>query len=202
MRYLFPTYCPLCRSTVAKGFICALCADELSYCHQALFRRAQLECHAVFHYTAAIQHMLMQLKFSHKLIYTRFLGNELARALRIFYTSPPLLLLPVPLHNLRLKERGFNQVLEIAKVAAKQLNIRIDKNSIVRTKYTKAQTECTLSERKQNIKNAFSMYHTPASSSIILLDDVITTGSTVRECYNILKSENRQVDIWCIAKAD
>lgn len=157
---------------------------------------------ALFDYTFPIDHMITQLKFHEKLIYAKLFGQLLTQKIIQHYKDIPLpaLIIPVPLHKKRLQERGFNQALEIAKPISKKLNLKIDKTSCIRKKYTAAQSSLSATERKQNIKHSFELIHPITASHIAILDDVITTGETTRELSEILKNHGvKKIDLWCCA---
>ena len=96
-------------------------------------------------------------------------------------------LVPVPLHQLRKAERGFNQSNYIASSISKELDINAKKNVLRRVKYTETQTNLSLSEREKNIADAFNVKHEKSieNKSFLLVDDVITTGATIRECGKV-----------------
>lgn len=107
----------------------------------------------------------------------------------------------VPLHPKRQNWRGFNQSELVAKLLAQKLGLRYE-SLLKRIKYTKPQVGLLGSARKQNIKGAFSLY-TPYSlphTNIILIDDVWTTGSTLRECTYILKRGGAK-QVWALTLA-
>jgi competence protein ComFC len=99
-------------------------------------------------------------------------------------------IVPVPLYPTKQKKRGYNQAEILAKDLGKKFNIPV-KNLLKRIRDTKAQVELKTKERKVNIKGAFSIIHNSEfminNSSIFLIDDVVTTGSTLLECANVLK---------------
>lgn len=158
--------------------------------------------HAVFQYTETIRQAIMALKFGHELHHTRLLGHLLSQCLKQHYSKLPELIIPVPLHKNRLRERGFNQVLEIAKEVKKELNIPIDKYSVSRHKATTPQAQCTQSQRRENVRAAFTNSKPIMATHIILLDDVITSGYTLHNCRRCIKlASSQQIDYWCLAKA-
>lgn len=100
-----------------------------------------------------------------------------------------MLMVPVPLHPRKLRRRGFNQSLILAKKMAPILNSKLDFLSFRRIKYTKSQTGLNMDERRRNVKNAFELTDGRhyKRKGIILVDDVATTGNTMNECARILK---------------
>src|SRR5262249_26862055 len=120
----------------------------------------------------------------------------------VWYINSPLpqLIVPIPLHCARLRERGFNQALEIAKPIARSFNLPIDKTP-QRTKYTQAQSGLSAQARKQNVDYAFSFSRMYTGLSIAVIDDVVTTGHTVREFCKTLKQNGAEhITIWCCAR--
>ncbi len=109
---------------------------------------------------------------------------------------------PVPLHRRRLKARGFNQSLLLARVVSSDLGTRLDYLSLVRKRHTMAQTGLGKEERRKNVKDAFSVLN-PAvveDQEILLIDDVLTTGHTLNECAKTLKTAGANAVI-CLALA-
>jgi len=98
-------------------------------------------------------------------------------------------IIPVPLHGKRLRERGFNQSALIAKGISKRLHRPLLINTLIRTRYTTPQVNLTAREREKNIKGAFSVIDGEdiQGKDIMLIDDVFTTGATVRECSKVLR---------------
>ncbi len=98
-------------------------------------------------------------------------------------------LVSIPLHKKKLKQRGFNQAEEIAKELSENLKLPVFNNILIKTKQTPAQVELEKGEREKNIKNVF-LCQEPESminKKILLVDDIFTTGSTMEECARILK---------------
>lgn len=110
-------------------------------------------------------------------------------------------LIPVPLAKKRLTERGFNQ----AEVLARSLELAPVLNCLVRTRETKPQFDLKLKERQENVRGAFSISHDPYpiihNTSVCLVDDVATTGSTLAECAKVLKKSGaKKVYAICVAR--
>jgi len=114
------------------------------------------------------------------------------------------LLIPVPLHTLRLKERGFNQALILARHIAHKFFLPLDFTTLKRSVDTKPQVNLGRSERVKNIKGAFDLAHKEKirGKKILLVDDVYTTGSTVRECTRVLIEKGaKEVSVLTLARA-
>jgi ComF family protein len=159
---------------------------------------------ALFHYQKPIDNFITALKFANKLIYAKILGELLASKLISHYSESqrwPEVIIPVPLHNKRLRERGFNQSLEITRPIAKKLKIPTDFKSCYRTRNTQAQAQISFKERQKNLINAFAVKHNFRANHIAIVDDVMTTGSTVGELSETLRQHGVQIiDIWCCAR--
>lgn len=99
-------------------------------------------------------------------------------------------LIPVPLHKAKLRERGYNQSELICKGISEVTKIPTETTILKRTKHTQSQTHLSLEERKQNVSGAFMVEqkhkHLLSGATVILVDDVITTGSTINECAKVL----------------
>ena len=113
-------------------------------------------------------------------------------------------MLPVPLHPRRLRERGFNQALVLARILSRTYHIPLDRENLIRTRWTQSQVGLSERERKDNVRGAFAVLHTAriTGSTILLLDDIYTSGSTVDECSKVLINAGaRKVDILTLARA-
>lgn len=156
---------------------------------------------ALFCYEDIIVKLITGLKFHQELNVAKLLSHLFCEHIINEKVTVPDIIMPVPLHKKRLKERGYNQAVEIAKPIAKKFNIPLLINACVRIRYTKPQIEMPSELRKQNIKNAFEIKKSIAGLSIAIIDDVMTTGNTVNELSKMLmKSGAKQVEIWCIAR--
>jgi len=120
-------------------------------------------------------------------------------------TFPHLdLVVPVPLHRKKLKERGFNQAELLAKVIARHLNLKLVKNSLGRIKPTRVQAKLSKRERIENMRKAFLVKNAEEfrGRSVLLVDDVYTTGTTVNEIAKILKrTKAKEVYVFTLARA-
>ncbi len=114
------------------------------------------------------------------------------------------LLMPIPLHPKRLRERGFNQSVILAKEISKRFNISLDFMTLRRHVYTEPQISLGKREREVNVRGAFSVTD-PAKikgQEIILVDDVYTSGSTAKECARVLmKNKAGRVAVLTLARA-
>ena len=157
----------------------------------------------LFQYQTPIDHLIKGLKFQQRLTYAKVLSELFAQQLDSYYQrhQQPECIIPMPLHKTRLRERGFNQAVEIAKPISKKLGIKLDRKSCIRTRATQAQTQIPAKERERNVKNAFYIKPEFAAKHVAILDDVVTTGHTITELSNALKKAGvEKIDIWCCAR--
>ncbi len=111
-------------------------------------------------------------------------------------------IIPVPLHWWRLLRRGYNQSLLLAKALAKKRNEKLDFDSLVKTKASKAQSSLSKTERLKQLKMAFRLKSPEKfkDKTILLVDDVYTTGSTLQECAKVLKQADAEVFAFTLAR--
>lgn len=109
----------------------------------------------------------------------------------------PHLIVPVPLHRSRLRQRGFNQAVLLGRVISKRLSLPMAPDTLIRTRPTEPQIELSAAERRLNVKGAFTVGRADsvAGKRILLLDDVMTTGSTMDECAKELKKSGAEAVI-------
>jgi len=167
---------------------------------------------APFRYAYPLDGLITRFKFHHDLaagvLLADLMGDALATECSAATASTaaparPDGLVPVPLHARRLRERGYNQSLELAKRLAPALALRIDADALVRRRATAAQSDLDAAERRRNVRDAFVA--DPArvrDRHIALVDDVATTAATANECAHALKTAGaRTVTILVIARA-
>ena len=119
-----------------------------------------------------------------------------------YRAGKPDLILPVPLHKSRYRQRGFNQAIEIGRTVAGKLQIPLDLTSCKRHRDTPHQSQLSAKKRRKNLKNAFSVIKPIHARHIAILDDVMTTGSTAHELAYVLKKAGvSRVDVWVCARA-
>lgn len=194
--------CPICERMAVGGITHPLCRGRLSL--DGLWSLGV--------YQNPLKRAIQKLKYK----YVRELGDELVILLINYWARcSPLLLdqikrdsgkgwlvIPVPLHWQRQNWRGFNQSSLLAKSLAKRLGLEY-KEVLKRVKNTKSQVKLDSFARRQNIKNAFLLVDKKedlSSKSVILVDDVWTTGATLRECCRELKKA-RAKKVWALTLA-
>lgn len=209
--------CAACRADFqANERCCARCALPLALpaalCGECLKREPSFDAaYAPYVYGHPLDHLLTQLKFGHSLAAGRVVTELWIDALRDglargAIASLPEVLIPVPLHAQRLRERGYNQALELARPLTHAFGIALAPGLLARTRATPAQAELDAKTRRKNLHGAFE-FHLPKGqsappSSAVLLDDVMTTGATLAECARMLKRGGvSRVEVWAFARA-
>jgi ComF family protein len=223
--WLLPRLCPACGDPAGPGReLCPGCENALPTLLHACPRCAMPYEHpdthgvcgacqkrppaftrsiAAYRYAPPIDHFIRELKFHQQLGLAHLLGTRLAQRLQQ-ETRRPDLILPVPLHLTRLRERGYNQALEIARPIARLLDIPLATRSLQRVRATTPQTGMAVAARRKNVRGAFALQPgaTLNNLHVALVDDVMTTGSTVRAAAQCLQAAGvRDIEIWVIARA-
>jgi ComF family protein len=191
--------CPSCFSKIKfiKAPLCVCCGipfsstDESNHlCGNCLISKPSYSfARAVGYYEATFLEAIHKFKYQGKIAVGKIMGRLMAE-----YDYPSLslseftLIIPVPLHVKRLRERGFNQSVILAREIAKKFLIPLDFLTLKRYIYTNSQIHLGKKEREENVRGAFEVTHPEKISDkkIILVDDVYTTGSTVKECTRVL----------------
>lgn len=217
----FPDLCAVCkmRLTEAEQHICLNCLSLLpktSYHLQPDNRLEQffagripfqrIAAYAYFVKGGSIQNIIHELKYSNNPKIGNFIGELAGENIKgSAFVSTIDYLVPVPLHPKRLKQRGYNQSLEICKGIADKINIPIDTTTLIRTVNNQSQTKNSRFDRWKNVEDIFTLtsHEKFKDKHIVLVDDIITTGSTLESCAKeILKSEGCKVSIFAIGTAN
>lgn len=149
--------------------------------------------------------LIHALKFRHRLAAASVLGALLAQSLARLSQDSPQCLLPVPLHPRRQRQRGFNQSMEIARPISVRFDIPIAPRLARRRRHTPAQTGLVGAKaRRRNMRGAFAVEKASIAglSHVAIIDDVVTTGATVRSLALTLKSAGiSRIELWSVARA-
>lgn len=214
---LFSSQCVLCAAPAKRGKdICQACFDALPWhtaahclqcgllsnhpiCGHCLKEPPDFDAtHAALRYEFPLDALMQQYKYASALQTAHLFAGIMGTHHTMQHID---VIIPMPLHPQRLKERGFNQSLEIAKLLAKQSNIALDYTSCTRTKYTPPQASLPLKERVKNIKGAFACSADLAGKRIAIVDDVMTTGASLNELAKTLKKAGAQhIECWVVAR--
>jgi len=176
MQFISEPYCLRCGKPT-KGE--KVCMDCFIHPHKLLRTRA------LGVYTGVLASLIHLLKYTRRLSLAARLGKMMSKlVIEDNFLSKAQLIVPVPLHPTRMRERGYNQSELLAKNIGEYLNIPMSKKSLLRVRNTKSQTRLAPEKRRENVKGAF-MVKGPehvANKHILLVDDVFTTGATLDEC--------------------
>lgn len=153
-------------------------------------------------YEYPVDHLLRAFKFHGRLVYGRTLAELLAQRLRAARCNPwPELLIPVPLATARFRERGFNQAIEIGTVLEDKLKIPLRADIVRRTRHTREQSGLEARERRKNLRGAFAVERKSLAKHVAIVDDVITTGSTMNELARTLRRAGAErIEAWALAR--
>ncbi|WP_421900585.1 ComF family protein [Maridesulfovibrio sp.] len=192
--------------------ICMVCGEELN--SPDADKRACISCQTVprnfsrlyFHsiHQELLREMILGWKFNNQYgynaIFRQFISDLCADLPEI---SQPDLIIPVPLHPSRLRERGFNQSMILARYAASALKVDLSDHALIRARKTIPQTKLSGAERRTNLHTAFTAAPSlVAGKHILLMDDVYTTGSTVDECSRtLLEAGASRVEVMTLSRA-
>ena len=223
-RFLFPGSCMICRRDTTSGRdLCHHCATQLP-CNSRACRRCALplpagskagalcggcQTHtrpydrviAPWLYDGEIRHLHLAFKFERRLAAGRLLADLLCDTIEERQLQLPELLVPVPLHPSRVRERGFNQATELARILSRRLDIPVDQFCIRRRKATAPQSGLNKSARRDNIRGAFALQGELEASHVAIVDDVMTTGMTIEQVAKVLRRGGiGRIDVWVIAR--
>lgn len=158
-------------------------------------------CHAAFRYEDPLPALVGGLKFHGRLNLLRLMGLLLASSLRASGLDLPDAIVPVPLHPRRWRQRGYNQAYELARVVGAALHVQVGERCCARVLATPPQAELDRKARSRNLYGAFRATVDLDGMHLAILDDVVTTASTVSELARVLRrAGSRRVDVWTIAR--
>ncbi|NTW06840.1 MAG: ComF family protein [Syntrophaceae bacterium] len=190
IRLITGSLCPICGlpflDSPAESHICGDCMQSQPY-----YSRAR----AVAGFESIIMDAIHKFKYGRNISTGSALGSFMAGfSFPDFDFSEYSLFIPVPLHIKRLRERGFNQSLLLAKEMGKKYKLPVNFSLLKRCNFTLTQTGLNRAEREKNIKGAFAVTdkNKIAGECVILIDDVYTTGSTINECARVLLKAGAQ----------
>ena len=158
-----------------------------------------------FIYGQPLEWMIGQLKFNDKQMFAPLLSELMCLNVPSRVTTAPMpdVIVPMPLHPARLKQRGFNQSTLLAKPLSEYLGITLDTSACRRIKNTEHQTGKTAQQRRQNIRGAFEVQQGLNYKHVVVLDDVVTTASSVSELtITLLRQGVERVDVWSLSRAE
>ena len=159
---------------------------------------------APYHYRSIIKQWILELKFHHSIIRAKHLAQVFQIHLDFFYNgiNRPSLIIPIPLHRKRLRQRGYNQTSLIAKALSHVLSIPSSNDHLARRYYSMPQTSLSIEQRRCNVRDCFVATPNSLPRHVALLDDVMTSGHTLNAASQALKQCGVEtIDCWVIARA-
>jgi ComF family protein len=190
--FAFGQDCALCGAAGDAELVCAPCRE-------ALPASRDRECVAPFEYRYPIDRLVRRFKFAGDLAVGRWLALQLVTRARD--SARPDLLVAPPLAAGRLRERGFNQALEIAKVVGRELDIETPIAALAKPRETASQPGLARRERFRNLRGAFVARRRFDGAHVAIVDDVVTSGATSGSVASLLlEAGARQVSVWAIAR--
>ncbi len=218
MRFLPAQPCLLCGTNSHDGLCCAACDDDLhrlsaehcpicalpspagSICGHCLKQPPPFDhTVAAFGYRFPLDKLIQALKYRERLILVGFLAEALLQRI----TTQPDCIVALPLHPVRLRERGFNQSLLLAQHVSRRLDIPLIQNACKRIRNTQPQSSLPWKERDKNMRQAFACISDAkmCGKHIAIVDDVMTTGASIGELARVLKQAGAtEVSAWVIAR--
>jgi ComF family protein len=183
-------HCPICARPTPNREVCGICLRlQPQFDHTV----------AAFSYDFPVDKLIRALKFHENLVLVNFLSDALIRRV----DSRPDRLVALPLHPTRLRERGFNQSLLLARRISSQLDIPMLPDACERVRNTPPQSSLPWKERDKNMRQAFVCNPDAdiRDKHIAIVDDVITTGASMGELARVLKQSGaREVSAWVVAR--
>lgn len=197
---IYPPKCIFCQQLLnhdAVLHICSNCYGKLPFMEQAVIPTSQEGedgcCDgaiSVFHYTGMVKESLIRFKFYNKPSYYRTYARLIAdRLSKITGKEQYDIVMSVPLHRHKEFSRGYNQAYLISRALSRELGLPEASRLLRRYRYTENQSLLDKQKRHQNVKGAFDVLSPRKvnGKSILLVDDILTTGSTLEECSRMLK---------------
>ena len=208
---LFPRRCPVCGQIImpkgnlicpgcirklswVRGPVCKCCGKEIisetaEYCSDcAIHPRSFSNGMALLNYNEISAPSLAKIKYHNHREYLDFYAEAIIRRYGNFFARhKEAVLVAVPVHPVRLRSRGFNQAGELAVRLGRLSGLSVNETILIRTRKTAPQKELGPEERLRNLRKAFAVRKSTLPATVILIDDIYTTGSTIEACTRVLK---------------
>lgn len=213
-----PWVCPGCWDDIAYlgPPVCYQCGEPLSAppegiqspmhrCGTCLLQPPVFDqARAIGLYRGALRQIIHAMKYQPIYGLTRPLAKLLQQQFSAYWTENiPDILVPVPLHCRRLRQREFDQALALARYLSRGVGIPCEAEALVRQRYTESQVGLNVTERDQNVRGAFDVQHPQSvrGKTVLLIDDVYTTGATAKACAQVLRQAGAErVNVYTLAR--
>ncbi len=197
---ILPARCEYCGTPGAA--VCAPCVHDLPWNLQNQPHEHIDHVFAAFRLQAPVQAQIHALKYQSAFRHAQILGTLMARRIAARPETLPQILIPVPLHASRLRSRGFNQSLEIARAIHRALDLQLLPQAARRIRDTEDQIGKSAVERRRNVRGAFEITRSLDELHVALLDDAMTTGATLTELAKLCRAAGAaRVEAWALAQA-
>lgn len=187
--YIQPCY--FCKSTKDDNIICKRCYNKIHFMPPAVFREySNVKIYACCLYDETIKHLIRDLKYNKQKKLAPLHAKIMFEYWQQLNINEDFIILPVPIHKLRQKERKYNHMDLVADEFSKLTKYKVIKNFVVRIKDTKKQYNLSKSERRKNIKNAFELNlnkQIDKNAKLLIIDDITSSGITFEEIIKTLK---------------
>ena len=210
LNFIFPPVCGICGKTDDK-YICSKCFDRLKIYEKVktdTYEDKYFKTHFwIYEYKDEIRKRIIDYKFNDKsYIFRTFVELIESNSKAVEYINSFDVIVPVPIHKKRLKQRGYNQCELIAKALSKSMvNLTYANKILIKKRNITPQSTLNKAERTSNIQGAYQLLDAQRydlkSKRILIFDDIYTTGSTVNECAKVLKKlTNEKIGVFTLAK--
>ena len=226
--FILPPRCPLCSRPIESPdphSLCSSCLSEVTFIGPPFcikcgipFASQEEESHlcgqclagmntfgmarALCTFSGSARAAIHAFKYQNRTYFAKTLTGLIERSPFPFHIDQYDRLVPVPLHRNRLRHRGYNQCLLLAREMGHRYRVPVDEKVLKRIRDSAPQIELMGAKREENVKGVFSLEGDPEGKTILLVDDVLTTGATVNECTRVLlKGGARKIDVFTVARA-
>lgn len=208
INYVYPKVCGFCNKIISEEYTCKNCQENLKYMYESERQLVSVNKNydvlvCAYKYKGIVRNKLLQYKFKNKKYLYSSLSERLIKLLKKYLNEIDIVV-PVPIHFFRDFSRGYNQSLLIAKFISQEMKLTLRNDIIKKVKNTVPQSMLTATRRKKNAYNAYKINKASLlkGKTILLIDDIYTTGATVNECSRVLKENGvKKVIVATIAKA-
>ena len=227
LEYIFLPTCGVC-GKLGEGYLCERCKNELSK-YRILEREnsdilvnlenkftvdinnpeisnfsSRIEKIHIFEYKEIIRKLILQYKFNDKSYLYKTFSEFIVKNKKAFdFIKSYDIIIPVPIHKIRMRERGYNQSELIAKELAEKAGIELYSDVLIKVKNNKVQSTLGAEEREKNTKNVYKLINLQKiyNKKILIFDDIYTTGATINSCIQeIKKGKPSQIAVLTLAK--
>lgn len=190
--------CIICKGkldTESAYGICSVCLQEISFTENKRWMQASyttedgrgIRMFSAVAYKGEIKKLIYALKYKHN----TYLSREMAEVMKDFLLAEAIdydIIIPVPLYHKKKRRRGFNQAALLAKYLGSKTGVEVDVSNLIRTRNTRIMHQLSRMDRRENVRGAFQLKKPNEifNKSVLLIDDILTTGSTIEECGKIL----------------